>query len=155
MTSPVIQTKNQYPPSNSQRGLLFGLTLALFVLSCTLPAMRLENGNPWDGWDMLFFGFLGIFEGQFAWYANIPFVVSLVFVLLGWWRLLLILSAFQILIALDMLLFPGTELILDEGGVNKSRVAAFLPGAWVWLGTICLPVFIAGWGLQKRFFHNT
>ena len=57
----------------------------------------------------------------------------------SWRRAVLVISLGQVLLALTMLALPGTEIMLDEGGVNKTRAVALLPGAWVWLAALSLP----------------
>jgi hypothetical protein len=123
------------------KGGIAGSSLLLFLIACALPAARLENGTVWPGGQMLLSGALGALFGQFAWYANLLYFLTLIFVALGRRRVALVLSFGPILLALDMLAFPGTEILLDEGGVNKTRVLALLPGAWVWLAALTLPVF--------------
>jgi hypothetical protein len=88
---------------------------------------------------MLLEGWLGLFLFQFAWLANLLYFPSLVFIGLGWWRVALYLTMAQTFIALDMLSFPGTELMMDEGGSNYALVLNLLPGAWLWLVALMIP----------------
>ena len=123
----------------SWRLTIVGVALALYVFACCLPAVRMENGSVWYGAEILLLGPFGLLFMQIAWFANLLFIPSLIFIGMGWWRAALFVSLLQVLIALDMLNFPGSEIILDEGGINKTSVLALLPGAWFWLVSLIVP----------------
>jgi hypothetical protein len=48
----------------------------------------------------------------------------------------LALVAIGVVIGLDVLTLSGKEIMLDEGGVNKTHVASLAPGAYVWLSAL-------------------
>ena len=92
------------------------------------------------GYEVLLMGPLGILFLQFAWFANPLFLVSIVFVGLGWRIATAIVAAIAVIIALDMLTLPGTLIYLDEGGVNTTTALGFSAGAWVWLAAMVAPL---------------
>lgn len=131
------------PSAGLARGARFalaGLSAVCFVVACSQPAIRLENGTIWDGSYVLLFGWFGLVYFQFAWLANVIYPASLLCLALGWRLAASLVAAVQVFVACDMLSFPGAVIYLDEAGVNKSAVAGFSMGAWVWLAALALPL---------------
>jgi hypothetical protein len=110
--------------------------LLLYFVACGLPALRLANGDVWSGGKMLGLGWLGVLLGQFGWLANFFWLGSMVFTLRGRPMIALGLAVIAAAIGLHMLALPGTEISLDEGGVNKTQATALAPGAWVWMAAL-------------------
>jgi hypothetical protein len=88
-------------------------------------------------------GWLGIFAGVFAWYAN-PL-----------WALGLICSAFRkripamifgvlaLPIALTVFTDIGRQIPADEGNATKTAIVRLLPGAYLWLASLVALPFAA------------
>jgi len=55
-----------------------GAIAALWLLSLIVPAAGWGRGPSaiGPGWSLLAIGWLGIFNGQFGWFANLPFILS-------------------------------------------------------------------------------
>ena len=116
--------------------------LALFALACCLPAVHMAKDNGIGfGIHTLAIGWLGIFAGVFAWYAN-PL-----------WALGIICSAFRkripamifgvlaLPIALTVFNDIGRQIPADEGNATKTAIVRLLPGAYLWLASlVALPI---------------
>jgi hypothetical protein len=118
--------------------------MALFALACALPALRMakDNGVAF-GVHTLAIGWLGIFSGVFAWYANPFFALG---VLLSAFRKRIpatICAALAMPIALTVFNDIGRQLPGDEGNVTKTAIVRLLPGAYIWLASLVTLPFAA------------
>jgi hypothetical protein len=120
------------------------ISIALFLAACALPALEFKRswGPPevWRGWEVLAFGWNGVFFYILGWLANPLWIASLVYALpgkpkaavAGWLALL-----FAATILIDMRrTLPG-----DEGGVTTQTISRLLPGFYFWIASLLtLPV---------------
>jgi hypothetical protein len=114
---------------------VISLSLFLFLLACATPAMVFDQ-ETWLGVQVLAFGWEGIFIGQFAWYANLFWLLSLLLAFFRRWILTLAATLLAILIALDTLSFFGTKVPLDEGFVNMMIFQSYHVGYYLWMASI-------------------
>jgi hypothetical protein len=129
------------------------VSVVLFILALALPALELrrESGMSeiWRGYQALGLGWMGVFVGIGAWFAN-PF-------LLGAWiciglRLRIVarvLAGIAVIIGVQTFFVVGTTVPMDEGGVNKAALGPLLPAAWLWFAGL-LAALLASWLVRPR-----
>ena len=111
------------------------VSLLLYVLACALPAMVFDK-ETWRGIEVLLIGWQGVFLGQFAWFANLFWFLSLIVTFLRWWIVSLAVTAATTLIAFDAFSFVGTKVPLDEAFVNTMIFQSYRIGFYFWLASI-------------------
>ncbi len=138
------------------RNLVIGLSvLDLCNSSLCLPALKWRNDNNLPEWDIMLglralaVGWSGIFAGIVSWYANPLWLLALVFAFFRKVWLGSITGAIALVIALTIFTVIDRVLPADEGGVNKTKIVAKLPGAYVWFASIDLSIVAAILGARK------
>jgi hypothetical protein len=111
------------------------VSLFFFFLACATPAMVFDK-ETWPGIQVLALGWEGTFLGQFAWFANAFWLLSLLLVFLRRWLLTLAVTMIAVLVSLDALAFPGTTVPLDEGGVNTMVFQSYHVGFYFWMASL-------------------
>lgn len=114
---------------------VFSSSVLLFLVACVTPAMVFDR-ETWPGAQVLALGWQGIFLGQFAWFANPFWLLSLLLVFFRRWILTLGATLLAILIALDALSFLGTKVPLDEAFVNTMIFQSYHVGFYFWVASI-------------------
>jgi hypothetical protein len=129
------------------------MSVLLFIFALALPALELrrESGvsEIWHGYQALGLGWMGIFVGIGAWFAN-PFLLD-AWICLGL-RLRIVarvLAGIAVIIGLQTFFIVGTTVPMDEGGVNKAALGPLLPAAWPWFASL-LAALLASWLVQPR-----
>lgn len=121
------------------------ISAALFVIACCLPALewKPDSGPAYvdNGLRTLALGWSGLFGNLLTWYANPLWLWALVLALQRRPWPSTIVALVGLLLALTMFSAVGRDMPGDEGNVTKTRIIALLPGAYVWLVGIGLPVF--------------
>lgn len=112
-----------------------GVSLLLYVIACITPAMVFDK-ETWNGLQVLVIGWQGIFLGQFAWYANPFWALSLLLAFFRRWFLTVAASVMAFLIALDALSFVNTRVPLDEAFVNTMVFQSYHVGFYFWLASL-------------------
>jgi len=113
------------------------ISVVLFVAACAVPALEFKRswGPPevWRGWEILAFGWSGLFALMLGWLANPVWIASLFRPRVGW-----IAMAIAATIVIDMhRTLPG-----DEGGVTTQVISRLLPGFYLWMASLLtLPLF--------------
>jgi hypothetical protein len=140
------------------------LSLALYGLSLALPAFDFLNRGEFNdvpdgaltlmpGWEVLAIGWLGIFVWQFAWFANIAYLVSLCFWLGRAWRTAAILGLITIGLGLNTLFLFVQELPSNGAGATMY-LQSLQPGFYCWIFSLSIPLLWCSWQLwQGR--HNS
>ncbi len=107
----------------------------LFVVACALPVLAFESGNEphWFGAQILLMGLMGIFIGQFAWFANPLLWLAWLACLLRWWIASAIIAMLGLVVALSSFLIVGASIPMDEAAVRKETVSFLHAGFYVWL----------------------
>lgn len=134
----------------SRRGVFVGISLALFLISLVLHCFYIDRPDPaaWaPGIALLLVGWLGMFDGIFAWLAN-PLL------LLAWtaiWFPRLRFASFAcallaLLFALSFLLHD--DIMADEGG-GRAAITEYSWGYWIWLSSISTMV-IGGAAVERK-----
>ena len=106
---------------------VIGVSLLLFMIACATPAMVFDK-ETWPGIQVLVLGWQGVFLGQFAWFANAFWSLSLLLVFFRRWILTLVATFITLLISLDALSFVGTKVPLDEAFVNTMFFQSYHVG---------------------------
>lgn len=124
-------------------------SLFWFVLACLTPAMLFDI-KAYSGFDVLLLGWMGIFLGQFAWFANLFWLLSLLLAGLRQWLLALIAIFLAFLVAMHSFTFFGTEVPLDEAFVNTMIFQSYRIGFYFWLLSFVVVALgsIAVWALE-------
>ena len=140
MTIPPISDSKPREGFVTPRGCLLGLavggiSLLLYVIACIAPAMVFDK-ETWNGLQVLVLGWQGIFLGQFAWYANPFWFLSLVLAFFRRWILTCGAAVLALLIALDALSFVNTRVPLDEAFVNTMVFQSYHMGFYFWLASL-------------------
>ncbi|MGD1908000.1 MAG: hypothetical protein ACFB0C_18700 [Leptolyngbyaceae cyanobacterium] len=135
------------------------LSLALYGLSLALPAFQFLNRGEFNtvpdgaltlmpGWEVLALGWLGIFVLQFAWFANVAYLVSLGLWLGRAWRAGTILGLITIGLGLNTLLLFVQELPSNGAGA-KMYLQSLQPGFYCWMLSLLIPVLWCRWQLRQ------
>jgi hypothetical protein len=114
---------------------VIGSSLLLFVIACAAPAMVFDK-ETWPGIQVLILGWQGAFSGQFAWFANPLWFLSLLLAFFRRWLLALAATFVTLLVALDALFFLDTTVPLDEGFVNTMVFKSYHVGYYFWMASI-------------------
>jgi hypothetical protein len=110
-------------------------SLVLYIAACALPTM-VFNKQMWRGYEVLLSGWMGVFLGQFAWFANFFWWLGLVLTFLRRWFLTMAATALAFLIASDAFSFIGKTVPLDEAFVNTMIFKSYDIGFYFWLASI-------------------
>lgn len=123
-------------------------SLFLYLIACVAPAMVLEKGI-WRGYEVLLLGWQGFFLGQFAWFANPFWSLSLLLAFFRRWILTFIVSGIALLIASDAFSFVGKRIPLDEANVNATVFLRYDLGFYFWLASLGIVVIgaVIAWGV--------
>jgi hypothetical protein len=129
------------------------LSVVLFVVACFMPVLTFvkEGGggaappvDEWSGMHALALGWLGIFVGNPAWFANLFWLAGSLFFIPNRGRIVaLILCLLAVPVAFTAFSIIGQVIPADEGGVNKQRVLQFHAGAYVWLASLICQAAVA------------
>lgn len=141
------------PPANAQARLVRRGAAALAVLlwgaACFLPTFYVGPTTPpgheklWSGGLVLAIGWLGPMVATLAWYANIPWAISVVQGLLGR-RPGRITTTVAIVLGLTMFVMQSAY---GEGEGGHGPVSWRI-GGFVWLASL-LPLLIVAWAQPK------
>lgn len=112
-----------------------GLFLVTYLTACGLPALITDH-ERWSGGNLLVIGPMGIFVGFLAWYAHVPLLAALVFLLVRMERTAFGFAAVAVLIGLQTYSMNGATIPLDEANVRKAVVQSIGPAAVVWLASM-------------------
>jgi hypothetical protein len=98
-----------------------GLSVALYLVACATPALVFSGRGTetWFGIEALATGWLGIFVGQFAWFANPLLAIAWLLVLLRRWIGATVTTVLALLVAANTFQLYAGEIPGDEGGVVK------------------------------------
>jgi hypothetical protein len=110
-------------------------SLFLYVIACIAPVMVFDK-ETWRGYEVLLIGWQGVFLGQFAWFANIFWALSLLLVFFRRWFLTIAATGLTFLIALDAFSLLGTKIPLDEAFVNTMIFQSYHIGFYFWLASL-------------------
>lgn len=136
------------PPPVTRQGILI-LSVALYVASLALPAMRelgLGAVPPTLGLMVLVMGWLGVLSGQFGWLANLFWVIGAYCLHRRHWTAAAITSSGAVLVAADTFRMYATGMAGDSGAKHDVRLLA---GFYVWWASMW--VLSAGaWVLLER-----
>jgi hypothetical protein len=131
------------------------ISLLLYVIACCSPALELtltttrQNLTPvthetlW-GVQLLLRGFMGIFFGIIAWFANPLWAVALLLVSFKWVKTALAVSLVSLVIAFTTFLAIGKDLAVWESDIYHQRLSALLPGCFLWMASLAV-VPLACW----------
>lgn len=114
-----------------------GASLFLFLVACVTPAMVFSK-DTWFGYGVLFGGWEGLFLGQFAWFANPFWALSLLLAFFRRWILTIIVGGVAVLIAFDAFAFIGARVPLDEANVNSMIFQSYHIGFYFWLASLLI-----------------
>ena len=121
----------------------------LYFLSLILPAFTAQqnaapyyvDNNVWYGWQVLLFGWAGIFDGTVAWFANPVLILSLILLDLKNLNLksiyLFFLSLFGFLLAISSLLYKK---MWNDGGYSK--ITEYGPAFYLWIFSFILMMLL-------------
>lgn len=110
-------------------------SMFLYFIACITPAMVFDK-ETWLGYQVLLAGLLGVFLGQFAWFANIFWGLSLLLVFFRRWFMTIAATGMTVLIALDAFAFIGARVPLDEANVNAMVFQSYHVGFYFWLASL-------------------
>lgn len=121
---------------------LIGASISVYSLACLLPAATLvgDVNTVRRGFELALLGWLAIYVGQFGWFANVFWAVSMLMEFIRWHRTACITAALGLLLALQTLTIFGTNIPMDEAGVNYSHVQHLDSGFYVWLLSMLIMV---------------
>jgi hypothetical protein len=118
--------------------------MAIFALACFIGAMYFpsigtcykdsESITWFDNVTVVWWGWGGLFFGQYGWYANIPFAIGLISLILGRRFYSYIIPSIQIILFLWAIM--PIPLAHNEG--YSERVCAHGSGFWLWIGAQAL-----------------
>jgi hypothetical protein len=101
----------------------------------------MKKDGPSAGVLILMAGWLGIFAGVFAWYANLLWALGVVLAAFRKRTAAIVLGVLALPLAATVFSDLGRELPGDEGNATKTAIIRLLPGAYVWfLSLLALPL---------------
>lgn len=124
-------------PSRKFHWMVAGLFLVTYLTACGLPAI-ITDKDTWSGGNLLVMGPMGIFLGHAAWYAHVPLLAALVFMLVRMERAAFALAAVAFLTGLQTYSMKGVSIPLDEANVRQAVVQSIGPAAAVWLASMAV-----------------
>jgi hypothetical protein len=133
---------------NRQRRFRYGLLLAsilLYVLSLAQDGFyidRVDRDAYAPCWGLLLIGWLGVFDGMFAWLANPLLLVAWVFTAVGRSRTSAV-SCAIVALGFSLSFLVHNDILTDEGG-GRSAITEYGWGYWLWNMSIVLEVAAAG-----------
>jgi hypothetical protein len=137
-----------------QRWALVGLSVALFLLCLTQDGYYVEGPDP-RAWAspavLLSMGWLGVFEGVFAWLANPLLLAAWISLALGHQRIALETAAAAVAFALSF--FTVDTILVNEAGGN-ARVTGVGAGYHLWVASMLVVVVGGGLALYPRAPRN-
>ena len=131
------------------------ISLLLYVIACCSPALELtatttrEHLTPvthetmW-GFQLLLRGYMGIFFGIIAWFANPLWVAALLLASSKWVKAALAVSVASLAIAFTSFLAIGKDLAVWESDIYHQHPSALLPGCFLWIASLAV-VPLACW----------
>ena len=124
------------------------ISLWLYVIACGLPALELTTTtgaqhtpvahNTMWGFQILLSGYLGIFYGIFAWFANPLWILALLLIFFKWVKTALVVSLASLAIALTTFLIIGKDLAVWESDLYHQHPSALLVGSFLWMASLAV-----------------
>jgi hypothetical protein len=111
----------------------------LYGVALVLPALVFSRGSALEtkpGYECLLMGWMGIFVGQFAWFANVPLVIAALLTLLRKHIAAAILASLAVAIGQLTWMLYLAPLPGDEGGVTKLDFQYPHAGFFVWIASM-------------------
>ncbi|BDC48635.1 hypothetical protein F183_A09510 [Bryobacterales bacterium F-183] len=137
------------------RTFLILASVLLFLLSLALPVVTFKDTRPqennsetWYGWGVLFLGWFGPRVDNYAWFANLFWLVGSLF-LIRPGKVSLVLLSIAMLLALNTFTLPGKVAAWNSEGMRKEASALHY-GAYVWLLAMACQFGAAVVSLYKR-----
>jgi len=119
-----------------------GISLALYVLSCFLPALTFNDGNglvDWPGYQCLMMGILAPLVFQFAEFSNYLYFISLILLMINKRRLAFWLSVVALVNSFNTFLLYFQNLPQNEGGVGAPLKFLYPQiGFYVWFASMAV-----------------
>ena len=113
------------------------ISVALFLISLSQPAMLLDGSPTGDRWEclvLLCMGWIGVFGGVFAWLANPALAIAWIFLLLRKNRHAAVSLIISLGFALTFLFEKHWE--RDTSGTNTANITGHGIGYWLWIASI-------------------
>jgi hypothetical protein len=122
--------------------LILAVAVVLYVSACGATAMHFPpidgRSQDWGGLSVLMIGWLGVFLGLFAWYANLGLFAAWASMALRNPLGAVVAGVIGLLISLDALRVVGMELPADEAGVRKITPQALGVAYPLWTAALLL-----------------
>lgn len=115
---------------------LYSLTRVAFITSASLEGTEAHHVE-WTGLKILKSGWLGIFDGTVAWYAN-PALALAIVLLLAKERLCVPVSVISFVLACTSLAYG--KMYIDERWSSYAIVGSWGDGFYFWLASIAIVV---------------
>lgn len=117
--------------------------LVLFLIACAAPSLEfLETNsstrNVMQGFQILLMGWMGVFVGQLAWFANALFALGLLLLSLRRRTAALVCGTVAVLIACDTFVLFSQQLPANEGDVGKLILQHLRAGFYLWAAALVL-----------------
>ena len=122
------------------------ISILLYLIACCCPALELQTmtGQPLTtvgrvsmyGFQILLKGFLGIFWGIIAWFANPLWVLALLLVFFKRVKAALVVSLVSLAIAFTSFLAIGKDLATWKSDVYHQVIGDLLPGCFLWMASL-------------------
>jgi len=128
------------------RGAEIGVVLAclvVFLIACAAPALEFRDTNTaapnvMQGFQVLLMGWLGVFAGQLAWFANPLFATGLLLLSLRRRTAALVCGTVAVLVAGDTFVLFSQQLPANEGDVGKLILQHLKAGFYLWAAALVL-----------------
>lgn len=117
--------------------------LALFLVACVAPCLEFLNTNTssmdvMQGFQILLMGWMGVFVGQLAWFANLLFALGLLLLSLRRRTGAVICGTMAVVVASDTFVLFSQQLPANEGDVGKLILQHLRAGFYVWAAALVL-----------------
>lgn len=156
----------ELPPSRRARRATLAIGIAFYFAACAAPAMRyaqhyvepssasryaLADSATVQGIVLLTCGWLGLFSGELAWFANPCLVLSWIGLAARSHRLALPAAWLGLLLA-GALLGRSPVTLYSVAGLYTMTPVSYLPGSWLWIASLAATAAgtTAYWRLAAR-----
>ncbi|MGG6268006.1 hypothetical protein ACQ4M3_15555 [Leptolyngbya sp. AN03gr2] len=119
--------------------LLYGISLANPVFYFVDTKIPISEPDIYSGILVLFIGWLGALMLQFGWYANIPYLMSLVFVLMRKQESAIVYSAAALFIGITNTIWLFYQRIPGGAGNTDMRLQHLERGYYFWITALIIP----------------
>jgi len=125
-------------------------SMLLLAIACCLPTLTLlgsKGDTPkWPGFAVMGLGWMAAIYGQFAWFANVFWVLGGVLTLWNKSRWAKIMTALSVLLAANCVTLRSLRIPEDESGsAARASIQSLGPGFYFWIASLLVMLIASHW----------